>query len=47
MHKVAKEARETPDTVKEAPLTTLIRKPDETTAAKNPILNYKELQANA
>lgn len=47
MHKVAKEAREMPETVKEAPLTTLIRKPDETTAAKNPILNYKELKANA
>lgn len=44
MHKVAKEARETPDTVKEAPLTTLIRKPDETAAAKNPILTYKALK---
>ena len=45
MHKVAKEARETPDDVKNAPLTTLVRKLDETTAAKNPILNYKTLKA--
>lgn len=45
MHKVAKEARENPDLVKEAPVTTPIRKPDETTAAKNPILNFKALKA--
>ena len=44
MHKVAKEARETPNEVKNAPLTTLVRKLDETTAAKNPILNYKALK---
>lgn len=44
MHKVAKEARETPEEVKNAPLTTLVRKLDETTAAKNPILNYKALK---
>lgn len=47
MHKVAKEARETPDDVKNAPLTTLVRKLDETTAAKHPILNYKTLIAEA
>lgn len=47
MHKVAKEARETPDDVKNAPLTTLVRKLDETGAAKHPILNYKTLKANA
>jgi glycine dehydrogenase subunit 2 len=47
MHKVAKEARETPDDVKNAPLTTLVRKLDETGAAKNPILNYETLKANA
>jgi len=47
MHKVAKEARETPDAVKDAPLTTLVRKLDETTAAKNPILTYKALKDNA
>ncbi|MDE7095890.1 MAG: aminomethyl-transferring glycine dehydrogenase subunit GcvPB, partial [Muribaculaceae bacterium] len=44
MHKVAKEARETPDEVKNAPLTTIVRKLDETTAAKNPVLNYKALK---
>ncbi len=44
MHKVAKEARETPDEVKNAPLTTLVRKLDETGAAKNPILTYKALK---
>jgi glycine dehydrogenase subunit 2 len=47
MHKVAKEARETPEVVKDAPISTLIRKPDETTAAKNPILTYKALKQNA
>ena len=34
MHKVAAEARETPEDVKNAPLTTIVRKLDETTAAK-------------
>ena len=43
MRKVAKEAKETPDVVKDAPITTIVRKLDETTAAKNPILNYKAL----
>lgn len=46
MHKVAKEARETPDDVKNAPLTTLVRKLDETGAAKHPVLNYKQMIAN-
>lgn len=45
MHKVAKEARETPEEVINAPLTTIVRKLDETGAAKNPILNYKALKA--
>lgn len=44
MHKVAKEAREIPEDVKAAPLTTIVRKLDETTAAKNPILSYKALK---
>ena len=44
MHKVAQEARETPEEVLNAPLTTIVRKLDETTAAKNPILNYKALK---
>ncbi len=45
MHKVAQEARETPEDVKNAPLSTLVRKLDETGAAKHPILNYKALKA--
>ncbi|MDE6298918.1 MAG: aminomethyl-transferring glycine dehydrogenase subunit GcvPB, partial [Muribaculaceae bacterium] len=44
MHKVAKEARETPEEVKNAPLTTIVRKLDETTAAKKPILTYRALK---
>jgi len=47
MHKVAKEARETPEVVKEAPISTIVRKLDETTAAKHPVLNYKTLKAEA
>lgn len=46
MHKIAKEARETPDVVKNAPNTTIVRKLDETSAAKNPILTYKALKEN-
>ena len=46
MHKVAKEAKETPDEVKNAPLTTIVRKLDETTAAKNPILTFKALKSS-
>lgn len=44
MRTVAKEARETPEKVIEAPLTTIVRKLDETTAAKQPVLNYKALK---
>ena len=44
MRKVAKEAKENPEIVKDAPHTTIVRKLDETTAAKNPILNYKTLK---
>ena len=47
MHKVAKEARETPEEVINAPLTTIVRKLDETTAAKNPILDYRALKEAA
>lgn len=46
MHKVAKEARETPEEVINAPLTTIVRKLDETTAAKKPILTYRALVTN-
>jgi len=44
MHTVAKEARETPELVKDAPQSTIVRKLDETTAAKHPILTYKILK---
>ncbi len=45
MRKVAIEARENPELVKEAPVTTAISHPDETGAAKNPILSYKAMKA--
>ena len=45
MHKVAQEARENPEMVKSAPHTTLISHPDETTAAKKPILSYRQMKA--
>jgi len=44
MHKVAKEAKENPELVKEAPHTTLISHPDETAAAKKPILSYRAMK---
>lgn len=44
MRKVALEATSDPETLKEAPLTTPIRKPDETSAAKNPVLTFKAMQ---
>lgn len=43
MRKVAIEAAEDPESVKNAPLTTPISHPDETTAAKKPILSYKQM----
>ena len=47
MHKVAREAKENPEMVKNAPLTTLISHPDETTAAKKPILSYRQMKEKA
>ena len=47
LHKVAREARENPDAVKDAPLTTAVHHLDETGAAKKPILTYKALCAEA
>lgn len=44
MRRVAKEAAEDPETVKAAPLTTRISHPDETSAAKNPVLSYRALK---
>lgn len=46
MHTIAKEAIEDPESLHTAPHTTPVRRLDETTAAKNPILNYKELLQN-
>ncbi len=43
MKKVAVEAKEYPDKVKNAPYSTPVRRLDETTAAKKPILTYKDL----
>lgn len=43
MRKVAKEAIECPDEVKSAPHHTPVRRLDETTAAKHPILRYRDL----
>ena len=47
MRQVAKEAAENPDMVKAAPVTTEISHPDETGAAKNPVLSYRALKASA
>jgi len=43
MRKIAKEAIEDPDTVKNAPHHTPVRRLDETTAARKPILTYKDM----
>ena len=43
MKKVAVEAKEDPEMVKNAPYTTPVRRLDETTAAKKPMLIYKDL----
>lgn len=46
MRTIAKEAIEDPESLHTAPHTTPVRRLDETTAAKSPILNYKELLQN-
>lgn len=43
MHRVADEALNSPEMVKSAPHTTPVRRLDETTAAKNPLLKYRDL----
>ena len=43
MHRVAEEAIADPGMVKSAPHTTPVRRLDETTAAKNPLLKYRDL----
>ena len=42
MKKIAKEAAETPDVVKSAPHSTVIGRPDETLAARKPVLKFTE-----
>lgn len=43
MHIIAKEARDTPELVKEAPHNTPIGRVDDVLAAKHPILTYRQL----
>ena len=45
MRKIAQEAIDDPESLHTAPHTTPVRRLDETTAAKHPILTFKELQA--
>lgn len=45
MHTIAREARETPDVVKNAPSNTPIGRPDDTQAALNPIVTFFDLQS--
>ena len=47
MHKIAREAAETPELVKDAPHNTPVRHPDDTAAALHPVVTYKELKENA
>jgi glycine dehydrogenase subunit 2 len=47
MKKIAEEARTMPEELKSAPHNTPVRRLDETTAAKNPILTYTELKNQA
>jgi glycine dehydrogenase subunit 2 len=42
MRKIAAEAKDNPDFLRSAPHNTPIRRPDETTAARNPILKFKD-----
>lgn len=46
MRKVAEEANSDPEMVKSAPHTTPVRRLDETTAARKPILTYRDLISN-
>ncbi len=41
MINIAKEAKENPDVVLEAPHNTIVKRMDETTAARKPILSYQ------
>ena len=46
MHRIAKEARKTPDTVKSAPHNAPITRVDDDLAAKHPILTYSQMVSN-
>lgn len=46
MHRIAEEAVTDPDSLRTAPHTTPVRRLDETTAARRPVLNYRELQVS-
>ncbi len=40
MIEIAREAKDNPDILKNAPHSTIVRRPDETRAARDPILKY-------
>jgi glycine dehydrogenase subunit 2 len=41
MKQIAEEARRDPEILKEAPHDTIVRRPDEVRAARNPVLKYE------
>ncbi|HAE91916.1 MAG TPA: aminomethyl-transferring glycine dehydrogenase subunit GcvPB, partial [Tissierella sp.] len=41
MIEISKEASENPQLLKDAPLNTIVSRPDETKAARNPVLKYE------
>jgi glycine dehydrogenase subunit 2 len=43
MRKIAKEAKEDPDKVKNAPYNTVVKRLDEALAARQPIVKYRDL----
>jgi glycine dehydrogenase subunit 2 len=47
MHRIAAEAAKDPDILHAAPVNAPIGRPDDTAAAKHPIINYRDLQAEA
>ncbi len=47
MEQIARDAAENPEMIKSAPHSTPIRRPDDTTAALNPIVTYTDLKAAA
>ena len=46
MHQIAKEAKEHPEIVREAPHNTPIGRVDDVLAAKHPVVTYKQLVEN-